>query len=148
VASELSSRLNPATVAIVSADVQAFARLRMTAGGSGNQGTVSQTLLNVTDPAHPLAAGRSGTVAVLTAAGSLGYGLVNTGAGGATVAAEVAPGQASLFSYMAGATLADGSAAAGCRIGVPFDASTTTSLTADGAAMLDAAITLAAGPSC
>jgi hypothetical protein len=148
VASELGSRLNPATVAIVSADVQADARLRMTAGGAGNQGTVTQTTLDFIDAAHPLSAGRTGTLSVLSAAGSLGFGLVNTAPGGATVAAELTPGQPALFSYLAGATLADGSAAAGCRIGVPFESSTTTSLTADGTAVLDAAITFAAGPSC
>jgi hypothetical protein len=146
-ASSIGDRLDATTAPVVVSDTNSFVRLDLSLG-SGNQGTTPATTVTVVADGDPLAAGRTGTVSVLGAAGELGFGTPNVAPGGATVVAEVVAGRAGIFRYGPGSTLATGATAAGCRIGVPFEGSTVANLTVDGAALFDAAIDDALSVTC
>lgn len=99
----------------------------------------SQTTATITAPAHPLAAGRTGTVTVLTSSTQLPVGDPTAGA---TVVATVA-GRASLFVYLPGAPMS-GLTAPACRVAVPMSGAGIPRLSTDGLALFDAAVDHAA----
>jgi hypothetical protein len=103
--------------------------------GNVDYGTVSSATVTITDSSHPLAAGRSGTVAVTTSSRAMSFGVPS---GGGSVVATAA-GEPVTFVYPAGATLADGAAAAGCRLTSSIFQGAPTLFTADGWALFDAA---------
>jgi len=102
-------------------------------------GTVSSATVVITDPSHPLAAGRSGTVTVTTSSRTMSFGVPGAGA---TVVATAA-GVPTTFVYDAGDTLVGGSPAAGCRLTSSIFQSAPTDFTTDGWALFDAAATFA-----
>jgi hypothetical protein len=102
----------------------------------GTRGTSS---VDITTPAHPMAAGRSGTVTLTTARDNVSWG--QPGSGATTVA--VAGGKATMFAYPLGALLANGVGAAGCRIAFPLYQTGPTKFTAAAWAMFDATATWA-----
>lgn len=102
-------------------------------------GSSSQTTATIIAPGHPLAAGRTGTVAVFTSSTQLPVGDPTTGA---TVVATVA-GRASLFVYLPGAAMS-GLTAPACRVAVPVSAAGIPRLTTDGLALFDTAVDHAA----
>ncbi len=108
-------------------------------GLAGTFGSASGTSVSIANPASPLAAGLSGTVPITTTSGPVGYG---TPAASAEVVAT-ASGRATLFAYEAGDVLTDGSAAASCRVALPFSDQNLATATAQGNALLDAAISWA-----
>lgn len=97
--------------------------------------------LDIDAPAHHLAAGRTGAVTVQAARHRMSWGLP---AAAATVVATAA-GDPAVFTIPAGAALADGAAAAGCRLTFPLFGNAPTTFTVDGWALFDAATTWAAG---
>ena len=99
-------------------------------------GTVKSSTVTIADAAHPLAAGRTGTVPFLTSADVMAYG--DVGAGATSVA--TAGGHSVLFSYTTGSALVGGGAAAGCRVGFPAYHLTPAKFTADGKALFDNAV--------
>jgi len=101
--------------------------------------SVSQTSMTIAQPGHPLAAGRSGTVAIVTASVQLPVGDT---AAAATVVGTVA-GRASEFVYPAG-TQMSGLTAPACRLAFPMSAGGIPRLTAGGLALFDAAVDHAA----
>jgi hypothetical protein len=101
--------------------------------------STSQTSIAITLPGHPLAAGRSGTVTILTSSTQLP---VSDTAATATVVATVA-GRASLFVYPAG-TAMSGLTAPACRLAFPMQSGGIPRLTADGLALFDEAVDYAA----
>jgi hypothetical protein len=78
------------------------------------------TELEIADPSHPLAAGLSGTVAVYDDPYGFSYGFIPNMGPGVNVIATIpgAPEYAALFVYEQGAELAEGTTAAGMRIGM------------------------------
>ena len=99
-------------------------------------GSSGRTTITITDPTHPLAAGLSGTVTVVTSTTPTGWG---TTLPSAQVVATV-PGGATVFAYRPGAALADGRSARACRIGLPFHSDGIPRLTPAGWAIFDAAV--------
>ena len=116
----ISSNVNAATVGTKLRDVvqpvwtakpYLFDDMRMTGTGAEvDYGNVSSALVVITAPAHPLAAGLSGTVAVTTANHTKSFR--NPGAGADTVA--TAAGRVTTFVYQTGDTLVGGTTAPGC----------------------------------
>ncbi len=102
----------------------------------------NQTDIDIVDPGHPIAAGLSGTVSILTGNNNMGWGIPLTGAQSvASIAGD--PSRATIFAYM------DGIACAGFparRVAFPLATSTGAALTADGWALFDAAVNWAATP--
>jgi hypothetical protein len=89
-------------------------------GFAGGSFGVAEPLndIDITDAAHPLAAGYAGTVAIFSGTGRVGWA-TGTGAQVIAVRADDAAA-ATLFEYQPGDLLADGGAAAGLRIVLPI----------------------------
>ena len=75
-------------------------------------GAVTSASILITDAAHPLAAGLSGTVAVTTSSHAKSFGVPGSGAD----VIATASGRATTFVYQAGDPLVGGSTAVGCRL--------------------------------
>jgi hypothetical protein len=103
---------------------------------AANGSNVTASAVAITDAAHPLAAGFSGSVTVVSPASLMARG---TPGGDGHVVATVS-GVAALFVYEAGDDLADGSAAPGCRIAYPLHTNTATALNANGWALFENAL--------
>ena len=112
-----------------------FDELGMTGAVSGSYGSVGTISVDVVYPASAMVAGRSGTVGFYTSRDTVSWGVP---AAGADVALSVG-GRAVAFAYPAGAVLADGSVAAGCRLTFPLWADAPVKLTADAWAMVEIA---------
>ena len=99
--------------------------------------------LSISDPAHPLAAGLSGTRTVTTASSTLKWG--NPGSSAARVATIGGiAGRAAIFAYETGAGMTSLTAPAR-RVGIFLHDATAASLSADGMRLLDASIAWARG---
>ncbi|MFN8194524.1 MAG: Ig-like domain-containing protein [Nocardioidaceae bacterium] len=122
----------PATVWV--AKPYLFDELSMTAAPTTNYGSVATTTVDVTAPANPMAAGRTGTVTFLTARDAVSWG--TPGAGATTVA--TVGGRATMFVYPRGSTLVGGATAPGCRLTFPLYGTAPTRHTAAAWAMFDA----------
>jgi hypothetical protein len=107
---------------------------------TGHGSTRNVTTVTVTDPAHPLAAGFSSTVAILAPSALVAVG---TPAPSAAVVATAAQ-QPSLFVYVDGDQLADGTTASGCRIAYPAFHYAAADYTASGWALFENAVAWAA----
>jgi hypothetical protein len=134
-AATMGSKLRSVTRPVVTWKPAIYDDMGMTPAGAN--GAYGATTVSVTQPAHPLAAGRSGTVAVVTATAPLPWG--DTAPTAAVVA--TVQGKPSLFTYPAGAQMS-GLAAPACRIAIPLRSDTTP--TANGWAFFDRAATWAA----
>jgi len=113
--------------------------------GSGNCGTTStnSTQIVIAAPAHPLAAGLSGTVTVASSSTKWSYGKP---AASATVVATHPndSSQAVLFGYETGAAMDGGLTAPERRVGLFFRKTTPGNANANGWALFDAAVDWAA----
>ncbi len=110
----------------------------MTGTSAGTDyGTASASQVTITDPAHPLAAGLSGTVTVTPASRLMQFGV--PGGDGATV--STVAGTPTTFVYETGQQLADGTTAAGCRVAFSIFQTAPATFTTDGWALFDAAAT-------
>jgi hypothetical protein len=122
-----------------------FDDLGMTGTASGTAfGTLSgQTALDVVAPAHPLAAGLSGRVTVVTAPQVFSWGQPNANA---VVAARPAGDatRAVIFGYERGAAM-PGRGAPGRRVAFFLENATASALTPAGGALFDAAVRWATG---
>ena len=97
--------------------------------------TASSATVAISLPAHPLAAGRSGTVTILTSSTVLPVGDV---AATATVVGTVA-GRPALFDYPPGVAMS-GQTAPACRVAFPMPSQGIPRLTTNGLALFDAAV--------
>jgi Glycosyl hydrolase family 26 len=131
---QVKTRLKGVTAPVLIWKPTLYDDMGLTAAGASGALT-KQTSINIVQPASPLAAGRSGTVVMLTSADSMPWGDVGPAA---QVVAQVG-GKSTLFSYSAGAALASGGTAAGCRVGFPAYHTSPARFTADGWAIFDAA---------
>lgn len=92
------------------------------------------TSVTITAAGHRMAAGRTGTVQIQTGNNRVSWGRP---AASATVVAQ-AGSDATIFTIPAGAPLANGQSAAGCRLTFPLFNNAPTTFTADGWAMFEA----------
>ena len=115
--------------------------MRMTGTAAGTDyGTLLDDTVTITDPGHPLAAGHTGDVTVTTWNRTMSFGVPGPGA---DVVGTTA-GKPTLFVYPAGATLADGSTAAGCRLHYSIFADAPVRFSTDGWALFDNTVAYAA----
>jgi glucose/arabinose dehydrogenase len=118
--------------------------LGMSATTAGNFGTTTgQTQVAIVNAAHPLAAGLTGTVGVVSPAAIFSWGVPNANA--VIVARPPSqPGHASVFAYEKGVSM-PGLVAPGRRVGFFLEDATASSLTTQGRALFDAAVRWSTG---
>jgi hypothetical protein len=106
--------------------------------------TSNETLLEIADPAHPLAAGLSGVVSFSMGAQQVGWGKpLPTAARVGSIVGN--PNRWILFGYDTGAAMVGGFVAPGRRVGYPIHADGNAKLNGNGWALFDAAIRWLAG---
>ncbi len=104
-------------------------------------GSRMASALAVVDPAHPMAAGRNGTVSFQAGDERIAWGRP---VASARVAARLGTNSA-VFSVVGGDPIANGQTAAGCRLVFPLMADAPTSFTADAWAMFEASVAWGVG---
>lgn len=101
-----------------------FGRLDLTGRASGADfGTVTTTATSVTAPAHPVASGRSGSVTFAASGQTVGWGAPPASASTISTVGVAGTQRPAAFSIAAGAALATGSPAPGCRLAFPLPSS-------------------------
>lgn len=140
----VGARLRGSIVPLVTWDTRLFGDLGLTGPTAGtDHGPVKQSRIGIVDPAHPLAAGRSGLVTVTTERTTLSWGKP---AAGAAIVARL-PANASrsmIFAYEKGMGMV-GLTAPARRVGLFLGDTAAVRLTADGWALFDAAVRWASG---
>jgi hypothetical protein len=140
-ATALGSRLVDLTAPVVLQKERSLAGMLM----ATRTNTASATVMTIVNEFHPLAAGHSnGPVTVLNAASALVS--ARTLAPGAVTIADATT--AAYFAVPVGATRTDATPAPGCRVSFPVEFNGIAKLTADGRALLDAAIAYLGGTDC
>lgn len=133
---ELMTKFRAVPVPVLTWEPRLFYDLGMTKGAVHHTdwaATKNQTHVVITDPAHPLAAGLSGRVALTTGPAQLSWGRAREGA--IRVAAlDGAPERSALFAYERGAI------APAPRLGLFLFDQTATQLTPEGWGLFDAAV--------
>jgi uncharacterized repeat protein (TIGR01451 family) len=121
-----------------------FFNMGMTTKTSSNFGTATgQTQARITNPNHPLAGGLAGTVTVVSTAGTFDWGKPNANAAVVgTIASDTS--RSVIFGYDTGSAM-PGLAAPARRVGLFMHDNTAPTLTANGAALFDAAVRWAGG---
>jgi hypothetical protein len=108
----------------------------MTGPASGvDFGTSPGSIITIDNPAHPLAAGLDGDVTITSSNKTVSWG-VPGGDGTVVATLDALP---TIFVYDAGALLADGTTAAGCRLAFSLYRSAPTSFTDEAWTLFDAA---------
>jgi hypothetical protein len=143
---EVMASFRDLAVGLFVTEYNLYASLGMTDKATTASGgdTLPSTELTIVDPTHPLAAGFSGNVTVLTAGkGQYGFGVPG---GDAVVVANLVdePQGAAIFAYEKGATMV-GLSAPARRVGYFLDIQASTRLTTEGWALFDAAAQWSAG---
>jgi hypothetical protein len=147
----ISSTVTPATVGtkfrtvavpVVTWESGLYANMGMTGSTNQDNGTkTNQTQVSITNSSHPLSAAFPGTVVMTSSSATVNWGKPN--ANGVTV--STVPGDAAkptIFAYESGAVM-PGLTAPARRVGLFM--SDTSSLSADGTSLVDAAILWASG---
>ncbi len=109
----LGTKLKATPAAVISYKPYSWPKLAMTADTGVGSFSIASTGVVL---AHPIAAGRSGTVALTTAAKNVGWGVP---AATADIIATT-NARATTFAYDSGDLLSDGTAAVGCRAALPL----------------------------
>ena len=105
----------------------------------------SATQLEIVDASHPLAGGLSaGAQTVVSSAATFSWGSPNASAAVIATAGGVSH-QGAVYGYEAGSSMAGGTDAAGRRVNLPFQTPDLGSLTAEGGALLVAAVDWVSG---
>jgi glucose/arabinose dehydrogenase len=120
-----------------------FDDLGMTAASESDLGTAVSSQLTVAQPAHPMAAGLSGTVTVTSSAQTFNWGRPNANA---VVVARVAGSttRGAIFGYEKGVGM-PGLTAPGRRVGFFLEDATASALTTAGWSLFDAAVRWGSG---
>jgi hypothetical protein len=149
----ISSTVTPASVGtkfrtvavpVVTWESGLFANMGMTGSTNKDFGTITkQTQVKITNPAHPLAAGLSGTVGVVMTSGTLSWGKPNANAASVATAASDTT-KTLIFGYATGAVM-PGLTAPARRVGLFMYDTSAASFTTSGGALFDAAIKWATG---
>ena len=139
----VNTKFRTVTVPVVTLDPQLFDDMGMTPTTSGNFGTTSsQKNVTITDTAHAMAGGLSGTVQVTASNTTFGWGKPNANAAKiATITSDST--KATDFAYASGAVM-PGLTAPSKRVGFFYTASSS-ALTANGGVLFENAIKWAAG---
>ena len=134
------------TAPVINLDGSAQDALGFTASRDDLSGSVSSaTQVEIVDAGHPLAGGLSaGAQTVVSSAATLSWGTPNASAALVATAGGVSH-QGSVYGYEAGSSMAGGTDAAGRRVNLPFQTSDLGSLTAEGGALLVAAVDWVSG---
>jgi len=129
------------TAPVINLDSSAQDALGFIGARNDLSGTVSSaTQVQIVDASHPLAGGLSaGAQTVVSATATLGWGTPNAAAAVVATAGS-ASHQAAVYGYEAGSSMAGGTDAAGRRVNLPFQTTDLGSLTAEGGALLVAAV--------
>ena len=135
----IKARLRDAPEPIIVAKNQLFPAFGLTDAGSDSRGLTNLTRkLEIVSSNHPIAAGLDGEVQVLTKAKGMNFGKPAHSAHVIATARDAAD-QAVVFAYEAGDRLADGTAAAGPRVGFYMSQTLPRLSNRDGWALFDAA---------
>lgn len=119
-ATVLGARLRDVTVPVLNLRLPLFDEMDLTS--VAGQGTVLASTQTILKPLHALAQNQAGTVALLTEARNMPYGVPGPEA---DIVAEVAAGQATTFAYRPGQDLASGTRTApACRVVYPANSTT------------------------
>ncbi|OWY23589.1 choice-of-anchor D domain [Sphingobacteriales bacterium UPWRP_1] len=141
-ASVVASKFKNVTVPVLSWEAWIYDDMSLTSTLSGThygQTTTNQTQVAITNAAHPMAAGLSGTVPVYTTGNRLMWGQPNANAITIATVSGV-PSQAVIFGYEAGAAMNGGFIAPARRVGFFLNANSAGSLNTNGWALFDAAV--------
>ena len=140
---QVNTKFRTVAIPVVTLDPQLFDDMGMTATTSGNFGTTSsQKNVTITDAAHPMAGGLSGTVQVTNSNTTFGWGKPNANVPKiATLTSDST--KATNFGYVSGAVM-PGLTAPERRVGFFYTASSS-SLTTNGGLLFDNAVRWAAG---
>ncbi len=144
---DIGTKFTNVAVPVVTWESYILDQLKMTGGTEnssyGQHGNYSS--LTITDATHPLSAGLSGTVKVLTSSATMRWGW--TTQSGAAKAAKIAGQEAryGVFGFAKGAAMQGGFVAPANRVSLFLDDNTPTLLTSEGIQLFDAAIEWALG---
>lgn len=134
--------LKSSTLPVVTWEPFIYPTLGLTGGGAARGESTSSAAISIVAPAHPIAAGLSGTVTVASAPSVQSFGLPGMSS---TVVARGQAGFPVVFAYESGAALAGGGVAPARRVGLFPSASTPPNLTPAGQAIIAAGVTWALG---
>lgn len=140
----VGTKFRTVAVPVVTWESGLFTNMGMTGSTNKDYGTVTrQTQITITSLTHPLAAGLSGNVIVVTVSGTLDWGKPNANASAvATVIGDST--KTVIFGYARGAVM-PGLTAPERRVGLFMYDTSAASFTANGGALFDAAIKWATG---
>jgi uncharacterized repeat protein (TIGR01451 family) len=140
----LGTKLRTVAVPVITWESGSFNNMGMTGSTNKDFGTkINQTQIAITNSSHPLAAGLSGTVTVVSAGKTFDWGKPSTNALSiATIAGDAT--KTAIFGYEPGAVMV-GLTAPARRVGLYLFDDTAASFNANGTALLDAAIKWARG---
>jgi len=140
----VGTKFRTVTVPVLTWESGLYANMGMTGTGSQDSGTkTNQSQVAVVNVAHPLAAGFPGTRTVTSSNATMNWGKPNANA--AKVATVVGDANKTvIFGYETGAVM-PGLTAPARRVGLFMDDTSASILTAEGTALLDAAIQWARG---
>ena len=143
---DVNTKFTAASAGVITWEANAFDDLLLTGPTSGSDygSATGQTNLDIVSPTSPLAVGLSGDTNVLSTADAMAWGVpvssaesIARNSGNST--------QAAVFAFEIGATLYDGSPAAGRRMGYFLGDTAATSVTEDGERLTLAAFCWTAG---
>lgn len=144
---EMRLRFRELGVPLLTWEPRLFHELGMTSKGVHGTdwaATKNRSRLAILEPAHPLAAGLSGTVEVVRAPDRLSWGRLS-GAAARVASLDGEPEHTALFGYEAGAPMDGGSRAPARRVGCFLFDTTATRLSEAGGRLFDAAVRWCAG---
>lgn len=140
----VGTKFRTVAVPVVTWESGLYTNMGMTGSTNKDFGTITkQTQVKITNPAHPLAAGLSGTVTVVTASGTFDWGKPNANAASIATAANDAT-KTLIFGYAPGAVM-PGLTAPARRVGMFMNDTTAAGFTTNGGLLFDAAIKWATG---
>ena len=130
----LGATLCDARAPVIGAKAALYDEMNMPSGGNGYE--ANQPDIDIIDPSHPMAAGLSGTVSLLTGSNNMGWGVTQPGAQQvASIAGD--PSRITIFAYPASANVTC-AALPVRRVGFPLASGA--ALTLDGWRLFDAAV--------
>jgi hypothetical protein len=140
----VGTKFRTVTVPVVLWQSGLYANMGMTGSTNKDFGTITkQTQVKITNATHPLAAGLSGNVTVLTVSGTMSWGKPNANA--APIATVVTDSTKTLiFGYASGAAMPSLTAPAR-RVGLFMTDTSAASFTSNGVLLFDTAVKWATG---
>lgn len=140
----VGTKFRTVAVPVVTWDSGLYTNMGITGSTNKDFGTITkQTQVKITNPAHPLAAGLSGTVTVVTASGTFDWGKPNANAASIATAASDST-KTLIFGYATGAVM-PGLTAPARRVGIFMSDTTAAGFTTNGGLLFDVAIKWATG---